>query len=90
MLDHIPRLEARQQLLDSAVAMFPHISPEDRKEQRSLWERIGQVLGHAASTAQEILWEGTLPEDLPKNMVVAENWDTVMNFFTKKTGVFQA
>jgi hypothetical protein len=26
----------------------------------------------------------------PRNMTVAENWDTVMNFFTKKTGVLQA
>jgi phage-related protein len=90
MAAHIPRLEAKQQILDSAVAMFPHISQESRDQQMGIWQRIGQVLGHAVSAAQEILWDGTLPDDLPKNMVVAENWDTVMNFFTKKTGVLQA
>jgi hypothetical protein len=90
MATHIPRLEAKQQILDSAVAMFPHISQESRDEQMGIWRRIGQVLGAAASAAQQILWEGSLPDDLPRNMTVAENWDTVMNFFTKKTGVLQA
>jgi phage-related protein len=90
MIDHIPRLEAKQQILDSAVAMFPHISQQDREEQMSIWQRIGQLLGHAASAVQEVLWEGTVPEDLPRNMVVAEDWETVMNFFTKKAGVLQA
>lgn len=80
MINNIPRIQARRQILDSSVAMFPTLSQESRDEQMGIWQRIAKILGFAGSAIEQVLWEGTVPDDLPPNIVVAEDWDTVMNF----------
>ena len=83
MVEHMPRLQAQQAILDSAVAMYPHISQEARDQQMSIWQKVAKFLGMARGAIEEVLWDGTVPEDLPANVTVAEDWGTVMKFFNK-------
>lgn len=86
MIENVQRLTAQKQILDTAVTMFPHISAESREEQMSLWRRLAKLLGFVGSAIEQVLWEGTVPDNLPKGMVVAENWETVSSFFASGKG----
>lgn len=81
MVENFDRVLAQQQILDSAVANYPHLSQDSKDEQMGIWQRIAKLMGRMGSAINQILWEGTLPEDLPANMAVAEDWETVLRFF---------
>lgn len=84
MIDNLPRVQAKQQLLDSAVAQFPTLSMEDKEAQLGVWRTIAKVFGWIGAIIEEVLWEGEVPEgQMPPNVVVAEDWDSVSNFFTR-------
>jgi hypothetical protein len=87
MMEHIPRLLAQQQILDSAVVMYPMLTEEARTTQMDIWQKVAQIVGFVGGFLNQVLWEGTVGEDIPKGMVVAEDWDAVEAFFTTSTGL---
>jgi hypothetical protein len=82
LIEHMPRVEARKSLREAAVALFPHLSDEDRSRQLTAWQFVARVVSAIESAIQSVLWTGEVEEgEVPGSVLVADDYEDVEGFF---------
>jgi hypothetical protein len=82
LIEHMPRVEARKSLREAAVALFPHLSDEDRGRQLTAWQFVARVVSAIESAIQSVLWTGEVEEgEVPGSVLVADDYEDVEGFF---------
>lgn len=86
LISQIPRVQTQLAYILSEAALFPHISQQDRDDQRRVWRQILAGVKKVIEDIRQAILEGEIDYDelmriKPASLAVAGSMEDVERFF---------